>query len=369
MAEEKRKKQQMLMMGGAAVAVAALGYYYYSSRPSDQDGNNDATDTMDNGSKIEQITYDGDNNLNPIEEQPQSTDNANSYENERKSFEDEQDPIVDAMAADDNYIPADLEDFPDAATVDAAENKEVEDAAVPEVPAAVEAVAETVDADAESKEAVAETDAKKAKEAKEDSPVMVDAVEAVETVEPVEAAQPSAEQIEAERRAKAEAECKEAETRKLNERLQRYERVAERVAKCPTLQYKNGTLRINVLRATKVDKKDLGKKDFSDVFVKMEVPGSHFKQTTIQKDAVNPMWNESFELKVRDVYKDALKFTMMDHDTLVNDTIGTVEVPIIDIVAAQDSAVRAKGFRVKGSKTGCMLYVDVAYVEVPDKKK
>ena len=84
MADEKRKKQQMMMMGGAAVAVAALGYWYYSSQSTDQDDDAGATATIDYSSKIEQITYDGDNNLNPIEEQPKYAEKANRYEeNER----------------------------------------------------------------------------------------------------------------------------------------------------------------------------------------------------------------------------------------------------------------------------------------------
>lgn len=330
-----------MMMGGAAVAVAALGYYYYS-KPSNQDDIGDATDPMDYSSKIEQITYDGDTNLNPIEEQPKSADNANSFDqNERKTYEE---PVEDEQ----------VDDAMDALDDDAEESKEVEEVAVPEVsesPAVeVDAIAEAV-AVMESKEKV-----------KEDSPVMVE-------VEPVEPAQPTPQQIEETRRKKEEAERKLTAARKLNSRLQRYEKVAERVSKLPTLKYKDGKLKIKVLRATKVDKKDLGKKDFSDVFVKAEVPGSHSKQTKIQKDAVNPVWNESFELKVKDVYKDVITLTMMDHDTMVNDTIGEVEVAIIDVIAAKNSMVRNKGFKVKGSKTGCMLYVDVQYVEEADKKK
>merc|ERR1719420_2824133 len=339
-------------MGGAAVAVAALGYYYYSSQSTDPQDDEADTSSMDYGSKIEQITYDGDNNLNPIEEQPKAAETANSFdENERKSYdaieeepaqEEEQEPddvpIVDAMAADSK---------PAEETAPAEETKEVEQVEETQ-PVEADPVAET---ETESKEPPSE-----AKKAKEDSPVMVE-------VEPTE------QQREEARLAAEEAKRKEAIERELNSRLQRYEKVAERAAKCPTLKYKNGKLKIKVLRATNVDKKDLGKSDFSDVFVKMEVPGCHFQQTTIQKDAVNPVWNEAFELKVRDLYKDALKFTLMDHDTMVNDTIGEVQVPIIQVVAAQDSAVKNKGFRVKGSKTGCMLFVDVQYVEEPGKKK
>ena len=259
-------------------------------------------------------------------------------------------PIVDAMAVDNKA----------AAEAPAEESKEAEEEVVEEAQTAEPD--ESAQAEAESKEA------SEAKKAKEESPVMVE-------VEP------------------KEAQRQEAEARHVEERLQRYEKVAERVGKCASLKYKGGKLKIKVLRATNVDKKDLGlclcdfarcqvcrmcdvrcamcagKSDLSDVFVKVEVPGCHHKQTKIQKDAVNPVWNEAFELKVRDIYKDALSLTLLDHDTMMNDTIGEVQVPIIQVVAARDSALKNKGFRVKGSKTGCMLFLDVHYVEEPGKKK
>merc|ERR1711879_590778 len=152
--------------------------------------------------------------------------------------------------------------------------------------------------------------------------------------------------------------------------LRKYEAIAQRVAKYKSFRYKNGKLRIKVLRATNVDKKDMGKKDFSDVYVKMEVPKAKTLKSSVKKDAVNPVWNEQYVLDVRDALKDGVTLTVMDQDiATADDTIGKVHVDIVDICGSQDSQIVNRGFEVKGSKTGCKLYVDLAYMEEAVSKK
>merc|ERR1719273_2162746 len=102
----------------------------------------------------------------------------------------------------------------------------------------------------------------------------------------------------------------------------------------------------------------------------MEVPHSKKQQSSVKKDMVNPVWNEQFEIAVRDALKDKLTLTLMDQDTMaVDDKIGTVEIKVVDICGADKSQINNRGFDVKGSKKGCKLFVDLAYLKEPLKKK
>ena len=96
----------------------------------------------------------------------------------------------------------------------------------------------------------------------------------------------------------------------------------------------------------------------------MEVTNTkkHFK-TNIKKNTKNPTWNETFTLDVTDTLREKLICTVDDHDTLVDDKIGVVEIPIIDVVASKNSMLKYKEFKVIGSKTGCKLYLDLEYFE------
>lgn len=102
----------------------------------------------------------------------------------------------------------------------------------------------------------------------------------------------------------------------------------------------------------------------------MQVPKAKTLQSTVKKDSTNPVWNEQYELDVRDALKDRLTLTVMDKDIAsMDDTIGKVELDIVDICASQDSQIVNRAFDVKGSKIGCKLYVDLAYTEEAPKKK
>merc|ERR1712130_810755 len=117
----------------------------------------------------------------------------------------------------------------------------------------------------------------------EESPVIVEPTE--EELEARKVAE------EAKRRKEEEERVQMEKERAITAALRKYEGIAQRVAKYKSFRYKNGKLQIKVLCATNVDKKDMGKKDFSDVYVKMEVPKAKTMKTTVKKDAVNPVWN------------------------------------------------------------------------------
>ena len=78
---------------------------------------------------------------------------------------------------------------------------------------------------------------------------------------------------------------------------------------------------------------------------------------------MNPKWDETFTLTVKDALIDILKLEVQDHDTISNDIIGHVNVPIIDVVGSKGSFVKNREFEVIGSKIGCKLYLDLEYFE------
>ena len=93
-------------------------------------------------------------------------------------------------------------------------------------------------------------------EPKEDSPVIVDA-DADEAVvvnpEPSkpEPPKPTKEEIEA-------AEKKRQEEDNLNKLIKKYDQIAENVSRLKRFNYKNGKIKVTVIKATNVDDKDIG---------------------------------------------------------------------------------------------------------------
>merc|ERR1712154_132711 len=105
---------------------------------------------------------------------------------------------------------------------------------------------------------------------------------------------------------------------------------------------------------------DLGDKDLSDVFVKLQVPNNKDQKSTIVKNTENPEWNEEFLMNVGDALRDKLRVSVEDYDPMINDQIGVVEIDIIDVVNATNSCIEDKAFDVVGSKYG-WLYLDLLY--------
>merc|ERR1712130_560046 len=156
-----------------------------------------------------------------------------------------------------------------------------------------------------------------------------------------------------------------AEEERLKAKIKQYDDVSAKVNKYKQLKYKNGKLRVVLLRATDIEDKDhsLRKGDYSDVLVKFTVKGNKPRKSTIIKDSKNPIWkNQEFVFNVENPLKARLMCAVMDHDTMVNDFIGNVEIDIIDIVQANNACIKDSKYKIKGSKKGC-LYLDLTYFE------
>merc|ERR1719461_170794 len=162
-----------------------------------------------------------------------------------------------------------------------------------------------------------------------------------------------------------EAKARLAEENRLKKTIKQYEDVAAKVSKMKTFAYKNGKLKVTLLRATDIEDKDksLRKGDLSDVLVKFKVPGSKHSKSSVIKDSRNPVWKgQIFVFDVQNPLKDVLTCDVLDHDTMVNDYIGKVEIAIVDVVKAEEALLKSAKYAIKGSKKGC-LYLDLQYYE------
>merc|ERR1712129_163639 len=200
-----------------------------------------------------------------------------------------------------------------------------------------------------------------AKDSKEDDTVIV----TKEEDEPIADDDQKEKEKELEAQKEAESKAKMEEENRLKETIKRNEEAAAKAAKMSAFKYKNGKLKVTLLRATDIEDKDksLKKGDLSDVLVKFKVPGGKHRKSSIIKDSRNPVWKgQVFVFDVINPLKDRLSCAVLDHDTMVNDYIGNVEVPIIDVVKAENATLKDAKFAIKGSKKGC-LYLDMVYYE------
>lgn len=90
-----------------------------------------------------------------------------------------------------------------------------------------------------------------------------------------------------------------------------------------------GILHVNVVRAVKLLKKDL--LGASDPYVKLSLTGESLpaKKTTIKKKTLNPEWNESFKLVVKDPQSQVLRLQVFDWDKVGgHDRLGVQLIPL-----------------------------------------
>eukprot|EP00483_Globobulimina_turgida_P006525 UN06535 len=71
-------------------------------------------------------------------------------------------------------------------------------------------------------------------------------------------------------------------------------------------------------------------------------------------------FNEGFTLDVNDTLSDVLIVSVENNEK----EIGKVEINVIDIVGSEGQCVKNRGFQVVGSKSECMVYLDLMYFEV-----
>ncbi|KAJ9553622.1 hypothetical protein OSB04_017667 [Centaurea solstitialis] len=90
-----------------------------------------------------------------------------------------------------------------------------------------------------------------------------------------------------------------------------------------------GVLHVKVLRATKLMKMDL--LGLSDPYVKLKLSGEMLpsKKTLIKKKTLNPVWNETFKLVVKDPQAQTLQVNVYDWDKVgSHDRLGMQVVPL-----------------------------------------
>lgn len=90
-----------------------------------------------------------------------------------------------------------------------------------------------------------------------------------------------------------------------------------------------GVLHVKVLRATKLMKMDI--LGLSDPYVKLKLSGEMLpsKKTTIKKKTLNPVWNETFKLVVKDPQAQTLQVNVYDWDKVgSHDRLGMQVVPL-----------------------------------------
>ncbi|KVI05026.1 hypothetical protein Ccrd_016665, partial [Cynara cardunculus var. scolymus] len=90
-----------------------------------------------------------------------------------------------------------------------------------------------------------------------------------------------------------------------------------------------GVLHVKVLRATKLMKMDI--LGLSDPYVKLKLSGEMLpsKKTTIKKKTLNPVWNETFKLVVKDPQAQTLQVNVYDWDKVgSHDRLGMQIVPL-----------------------------------------
>nr|GEV28815.1 synaptotagmin-3 isoform X2 [Tanacetum cinerariifolium]GEV32064.1 synaptotagmin-3 isoform X2 [Tanacetum cinerariifolium] len=90
-----------------------------------------------------------------------------------------------------------------------------------------------------------------------------------------------------------------------------------------------GVLHVKVVRAIKLMKMDI--LGLSDPYVKLKLSGDMLpsKKTTIKKNTLNPVWNETFKLVVRDPQAQTLQVNVYDWDKVgSHDRLGMQVVPL-----------------------------------------
>ncbi|KAI3517237.1 hypothetical protein L1887_16450 [Cichorium endivia] len=90
-----------------------------------------------------------------------------------------------------------------------------------------------------------------------------------------------------------------------------------------------GVLHVKVIRATKLMKMDI--LGLSDPYVKLKLNGEMLpsKKTTIKKKTLNPVWNETFKLVVKDPQAQSLHVNVFDWDKVgSHDRLGMQVVPL-----------------------------------------
>ncbi|CAN8237312.1 unnamed protein product [Cochlearia groenlandica] len=131
-----------------------------------------------------------------------------------------------------------------------------------------------------------------------------------------------------------------------------------------------GLLHVNIIRAHNLLKKDL--LGTSDPYVKLSLTGEKLlaKKTTIKKRNLNPIWNEHFQLTVKDPTSQVLQLEVFDWDKVGgHDRLGMQMIPLkkikpgekkafnLDLIKNSNVAIDSKNKKQRGR-----LELDLRYV-------
>ena len=70
-------------------------------------------------------------------------------------------------------------------------------------------------------------------------------------------------------------------------------------------------------------------------FVLLEYQNRKFTTKVVEDGHKNPLWNETFEIPIESL-QDELKISCYDSDSLSNDLIGELAVPIYNLCSVQE---------------------------------
>eukprot|EP01083_Nonionella_stella_P171033 583351_1 len=394
---DKKKNQQTTyaILGGlSALVVVGFVAYWYSASP--QKDETEQKEQEEDPNKIEQITYAGDDDdmedALPVDSKPLGRD----IQEESKSIEE--DPEVARNDVQDK--PSTLivpDDAKEVETTDTSDTKPIEEE--PPQPVSQEVVTQTETT--EPKPQVSQPDQNPTETTDNAQPIT-----ASEDVKPnenqetqaqlasVETDKPPADSMTVSEDAKDKeteaaastvpkeespvivhkeeappASFKEKkEEPKADETEEKTEAVADEESEGKKFEYKNGKLRIKLIKAVDVNK-DLNRR--KQCCVVMEVVAENFTHentSTVKKVSNNVEWNEEFVMNVQDALKDVLVLRLMENQKKnKNKEYGFVEIKVVDVVGAENASVVNKEYQVvktgKSGKCYSKMYVNITYTE------
>lgn len=71
-----------------------------------------------------------------------------------------------------------------------------------------------------------------------------------------------------------------------------------------------------------------------DPYVIMEYGSNKFRTQTKDDAGKNPVWDETFELFIKNV-NDEMSIKIMDEDVMVDDTVGTRQIPVKEVLGGE----------------------------------
>ena len=115
-------------------------------------------------------------------------------------------------------------------------------------------------------------------------------------------------------------------------------------------------LHVRIIEAKDLEKMDtIGK---SDPYVKIKIIGTYQKaKTTVKKNTLTPVWNESFKFRAYNPNRQHLSLKMFDEDVASDDEMATLDIPLASL---EFSKVKDQWYQMtpcKGVKKGGFIHI------------